>query len=206
MALPCPCPNAVPKYTYDIYIELWSETETQEVPFEHQETRFYFEDDWALQWFAVIAQRDCAVLVLGDTRKLSLHIPVPGQWALGGPAWAGQLDQMTFRASSIQVSSNFNHPSVNFDSHLHKNAALVYLEHFAWKQQGKGRLFFLTATALPLQTQHNCCRAMGVTPERTNPELAGELLLRATWSEDTVGVKFNHLRTGLWMIQVTDLK
>lgn len=175
----------MPKYTYDIYIKHQAETETQEVPFKHQETGFYCKDDWAPQWFAVISERDWGVLVLGGTQKLSIHLPVPGQQALGGPAWAAQLDQMTFRAPSTQVSSNLNHPSVNSHSQLHESTALGYLEDFLWKHQGKGKLFFLTATALPLQTQHNCCRAMGVTPERANLELAGELLLWATSSEDT---------------------
>lgn len=127
----------MPKYTCNIYIKHQAETETQEIPFEHQETHFYSKDDKAPQQFAVIAQRDWGVLVLGDTQKLSVHVPVLGQQALGGPAWLAQLDQMTFRASSTQVSSNLNHPSVNFHSPLCENTALGYLEQFAWKQQGK---------------------------------------------------------------------
>lgn len=83
----------MPKYTCNIYIKHQAETETQEVPFEHREACFYCKDGWALQWFAVIAQRAWGVPVLGDIQKLSIEIPVPGQQAQGGPAWTAQLDQ-----------------------------------------------------------------------------------------------------------------
>jgi len=44
----------------------WAQPETQEVPFEHQETVFHCDGDRAL---AQVAQRDCVVSTLGDTCK-----------------------------------------------------------------------------------------------------------------------------------------
>ena len=59
----------------------WAQTETQEVPPEHQETLFYCGSDRAL---AQVAQGDCGVSILGHIQKPSRH--GPGQLALGGPA------------------------------------------------------------------------------------------------------------------------
>lgn len=67
-------------------------TETQKLSSEQQQTFFYWESDWAL---TKVAQEGCVVSVLGDIQM------TPGlgsgQAALGSPAWAGMLHQMTFR-------------------------------------------------------------------------------------------------------------
>ncbi len=65
----------------------WAQTETQEVPSEHQETLFHSESE-------EVAQRGGGVSILGDSQAPPTH---PGQPAPGGPAWAGGLDQMTFK-------------------------------------------------------------------------------------------------------------
>lgn len=71
----------------------WTQTETQEVPSEHQETLLYCDGNWALEQ---VAKKDCGVSILRDTQKLSRH--GAGQPALGDPAWAEVLvDQMTSR-------------------------------------------------------------------------------------------------------------
>jgi len=57
-----------------------AQTETQEVPSEHEETLFYCEGHRAL---AQVAQRGCGVSHLGDVQKPSGH--GPGQSALDGP-------------------------------------------------------------------------------------------------------------------------
>lgn len=60
---------------------------------EHHEALVYCEDDRAL---AQDVQGGCVVSILGDTQNTSGHDP--GQLALGSHAWAGELDQMTFRS------------------------------------------------------------------------------------------------------------
>jgi len=52
------------------------------------------DSDWAL---AQVAQRGYGVSSFRDIQKLSGH--GPGQPDVGGPAWAGKLDQMTSRGS-----------------------------------------------------------------------------------------------------------
>jgi len=53
----------------------------QQVPSEHQETLLYCEHDRTL---VQVAQRDCGVSFLRDTKKPSGHSP--GKLAVGGPA------------------------------------------------------------------------------------------------------------------------
>ena len=71
----------------------WAQTETQEGPSEQQETPFYCEGDWGLEQ---VAEKGCEVPILGDTPKMPGH--GAGQPALGDPAWAGWLGQMTSRS------------------------------------------------------------------------------------------------------------
>lgn len=53
---------------------------------------FHCGSDQLLAWFA---QRGCTVSILGDIQRLSGC--GPGELAVGGPVWAGNLDQMTSR-------------------------------------------------------------------------------------------------------------
>lgn len=62
----------------------WAQTE---VPFEHQETLIFCEDDGSL---AKAVQRFCRISFLGD-------IQMPDQLALKVPAWAGRLVPLTSR-------------------------------------------------------------------------------------------------------------
>lgn len=62
-----------------------SEVKHRRFPFEHQEALF--------RYLAQVVQRACGVSILGVIQKLSGH--APAQTALGVPAWAGVLGQMT---------------------------------------------------------------------------------------------------------------
>ena len=70
----------------------WAQTEAQEVPSEHEEELLPSEGDGAVEQ---AAQRDCGVSFSGDIQDLPGHSPV--QPAVGDPASAGGLDQMTHR-------------------------------------------------------------------------------------------------------------
>lgn len=71
----------------------WAENNMWEVPFKHQQTLCTVRGDWDL---AHAAQRSGTVSILGDIQKPSE--PGPGQQVLGGPNWAGGLDQMDSRS------------------------------------------------------------------------------------------------------------
>lgn len=153
----------------------------------------------------MIAQWDWGVLVLGDIPKLSVHIDVPGQQALGGPAWAAQLDQMTFRTPSTQVSSNLNHLPVKLWVKSH--SFIKTLPMAIWSTLHENSREKKNFSSLLLL--HCCCRPSTLAVDQWDQlqkeqTLAGELLLCATSSEGTISVHFNHLRTNLWIIQVTD--
>jgi len=66
-----------------------TQTETQEIPSEHQEMLFYCEGDQALKQ---LAQGGCGVSLLGGIQKMTHG---PGQPAIGGPAWAGGFGTTT---------------------------------------------------------------------------------------------------------------
>ena len=77
-------------------IQQETQTETQEAPSEHQEIVFDCVGDQPL---AQVVQGGCGVSILGDIQKPSGH--GPEQAALGGPAWAGGLDQSNLSYSMI---------------------------------------------------------------------------------------------------------
>lgn len=66
----------------------WEQIESQEVLSEHQETLFYCERDEAS---APVVQKICRVSIPRDSWKMSEH--GPEQLALGGRAWAGEVEQ-----------------------------------------------------------------------------------------------------------------
>ena len=66
--------------------------EMQEVPSEHKET---LSSLWRWLTLAQASQRGWELFVLADIQKPAGH--APGKPALGHPAWAGGLDQMTSR-------------------------------------------------------------------------------------------------------------
>ena len=70
----------------------WAQNEVEEVPSEHEEELLPSEGDGAL---AQAAQGGCGVSFSGDTQEPPGHGAV--QPALGDPALAGGLDQMTHR-------------------------------------------------------------------------------------------------------------
>ena len=70
----------------------WAQTEAEEVPAEHEEELLPSEGDGALEQ---AAQGGCGVSFSGDTQDLPGHGPV--QPAVGDPAFAGGLDEMTHR-------------------------------------------------------------------------------------------------------------
>ena len=74
----------------------WSQTETQEVSSEHQETLFYCEGNWALER---VVQRACGIFYLADIQKLSLQ--GPGQPSLGDPEVPFKLTILWFCHSVI---------------------------------------------------------------------------------------------------------
>lgn len=70
-----------------------ADTETQKVPFKHQEILIYYKGDQAL---AQVPQRDSGTSLSAELENLSEHHP--GQTNVGGgPAWTQGLDKMTSR-------------------------------------------------------------------------------------------------------------
>lgn len=72
-----------------------AQTETQELPSEHQETLFQWEDD---QEMAQIAHRGCGISILRDILRSPSGL-MPDKPAKGSTVWTNRLDQLASRAS-----------------------------------------------------------------------------------------------------------
>ena len=97
-----------------------AQSETQEVPSEYDEALFHCDSYWEL---VHVAQWGCGVSLIWDIQK-----PSPGKLALGGPAWAGSLDQITSRGPFQNQTSC---DSVNLACFRQKVKELV-LKKFRW--------------------------------------------------------------------------
>lgn len=114
---------------------------------------------WGWPSTAEVAQGSCGVSILGHTQKLSGLSP--GQLAVCGSAWAGGV-----RPHDLQrVPSNLNHSVIlwSFTHRFMNTQPLGYLEHFAWKEQGKRNISFFRAMT----------PTVGITLSRRNKPWAG---------------------------------
>lgn len=94
----------------------WSSTRIIQSPALGKE-QAYCEADRAL---GQVTQRVCAVSLLGGVQKLFGH--GPGQPVLGGPAWAGRLDQMrTLLPLAILCDSLWLKPALRLNKQIKQN-------------------------------------------------------------------------------------
>lgn len=110
----------------------WSQSETQNVPSEHQEIHFHCKDDTAM---AQVVHGSCRVFILGDMQRPSEQ--GPGQLALGGLAWAEGLDQMPSRGSKqppFHPVTLTQHQQIDVDCMTKEIKSLLFQDF--WTVQG----------------------------------------------------------------------
>lgn len=99
----------------------WAQTETWDVPCEHQETLlFSCEGDWTL---SQVVQRGCRVSILGGYSKAIWIL----FWAIYSrcPAWAGVVNLMTFRGACQSQSFSSSAVSTGTSENLSCNIHLA---------------------------------------------------------------------------------